>query len=118
MIYLASPYTSKARTSEERWATMTRRYDQVVQAAAAMLKAGYYVYSPIAHCHVMAMRHDMPKDFEFWRDWDIHMIDRADEVWVLKLEGWEMSYGMSEEIKHARATDKPVKYIEPWEWIK
>ena len=56
MIYLASPYSSPNRT--ERWL----RYQAAYQAAAALMRRGLVVFSPIAHsvsiCEAGGLPHD------------------------------------------------------------
>ena len=90
---------------------MEQRYDAVLLKTSQLLSEGYKVFSPIVHCHSMAMIWDMPKKFEFWQAYDEHMIDLADELWVLTLEGWRVSRGVQAEIEYANKTNTPIIYV-------
>lgn len=105
MIYLASPYTHK----EER--IRQTRYTAALRAVAHLLAEGKHVFSPIAHCHMVALAYELPGDFLFWQNFNEDMIDRCDELTVLQLEGWDTSYGVAKEIEYAEAIGRPVNYL-------
>lgn len=106
MIYLATPYSHK----EER--IRQARYTAALRGVATLLSAGRHVFSPIAHCHMVALAYDLPGDFLFWKSFNEDMIVRCDELVVLKLEGWESSYGVAQEIAFAEERGIPVSYWE------
>ena len=56
-VYLASPYT------HEDPEVMNRRYEQTAEWVANRLKeyGGPVIYSPILHCHYMAVTYNLPK---------------------------------------------------------
>lgn len=105
MIYLCSPY-SHPDTRE-----MEYKYRQVAQAAAHLIALGEIVYSPIVHCHHLACNFTMPREWEFWRRFDLAMLDKADECWVLELDGWHKSVGVNAEIAFAIERDIPVCFL-------
>jgi len=107
MIYLCSVYSLNADAH-----LMQRRYQYAAQKTAEFMKAGHTVFCPINHCHPIAVRFDMPKSWDFWKEHDIKYIDAASEVWVLKMPGWTESKGITAEIHHAVMTGKKVTYIE------
>jgi nucleoside 2-deoxyribosyltransferase len=105
MIYLASPYSHPSADV---------RHDRFLAAKAAtlrLLKAGHLVFSPIVYGHQFADL--LGTDFEAWRTFDLAMIDRCAELWVLKLGGFSQSSGVWNEIEYANAIGKPVKYLDP-----
>jgi hypothetical protein len=58
----------------------------------------------------------MPRTEATWDAWGKHcrtIIERCDEVWVMKLDGWDTSVGVAGEISHAIEYAVPVVYIEP-----
>jgi hypothetical protein len=77
------------------------------------MRAGHFVYSPIAHCHGMSQFGNLPGEFGFWEEYDKHFIDLSDEVWVLAIPGWRTSKGVEHEMNHAFKTDKPVLILTP-----
>lgn len=78
--------------------------------ASQLLKEGHRIFSPIAHSHPIAL-FGLPKEFDFWSGYAEEMISLCSEVWVLKLNGWDVSVGVQAEIKLAEKLGKPVKYI-------
>lgn len=107
VIYLASPY------SDEDPDVRQRRYVEVCRAAAALMQAGYVVFSPIAHGHSIAEAGDLATaPHGFCMGQCIPMMDRCDEVMVLRLEGWAESRGVNEEIRYAEKIGVPVHYLE------
>jgi hypothetical protein len=56
----------------------------------------------------------MPQTEATWADWGKHcrtLIERSDEVWVLKLEGWDTSVGVTEEVRYAGALGRRLSYF-------
>lgn len=94
MIYLASPYSSPLLT------VRSFRFLQARDAAAALLRAGRLVYSPIVHGHAIASAHyDLPTDHDFWMRHCFDMLARCDDLMVLQLTGWRESKGVQAEIR-------------------
>lgn len=106
MIYLASPY------NHEQKAVMAARFHNVAYATAKLMQQGHTIYSPIAHNHYLAQNFDLPRDWNFWKQFDLEVLERCDELWVLKLPGWDKSLGVSEETAFANYLSLPVQYIE------
>lgn len=105
MIYLASPYTHDSKDVEHE------RYEAVAKVCAKLARSGDHVYSPIAHWHPIAVEHDMPTDFHWYRAMNESMISRCDSVWVLMLPGWQESKGVKHEIDFANSLGKVVIYL-------
>jgi hypothetical protein len=112
-IYLASPYTAQQPdlNPTQKMVVMSRRFEKTMELTAVIFNAGRTVFSPIVHGHEMAITHDMPKEFEFWRDHDFAMISACNELWVHAMDGWEESPGVTAEIKFARAMNKPIYLV-------
>jgi nucleoside 2-deoxyribosyltransferase len=108
-IYLASPYSLKDKDIEEF------RYHEISRIAAKLhMKFPHAFILPITQSHKLKLYE--PKlggTFAKWRDRDLLFIDKSDEVWVVMLDGWKDSIGVTAEIDHAHKTGKPVKYINP-----
>ena len=93
MYYLASPYSSGNDHS------MKQNYYDVVRAQANLLKNGLTVISPIAAMHVGANMHSLPKTYGFWKDHCLNMLACCDGIIVLKINGWDKSNGVKDEIE-------------------
>ena len=100
MIYLAAPYS--AHPEYTWWYTLKR--------TAQLIQEGRVVFSPITHSHEMAIRFDLPGDFEFWAKQDKVFIDRCKEILVIAMPGWETSVGVEAEIKYALSIGKKVTF--------
>lgn len=105
MIYIASPYSHADQS------VIDARYDAVLAYTARLLNENECAYSPVVHCHDMANKFEMPKTFDFWQHYNRAMIDRADVLHVLCLEGWEQSKGVTGEIEYAKRRGIPVQHI-------
>ena len=86
-IYVASPYTGAEQ----------ERYEAVMKFVAHHTKEGQILYSPIVHFHPMACQYDLPRDFPFWKKHIMVMLGEADNLWVLCLNGWQESKGVTYE---------------------
>lgn len=107
LIYLASPYSSadpKVRA---------HRFLAVCRKAAELMQQGHYIFAAVAHSHPIAEAGDLPKGWDFWGTYARIMIERCDELYVLMLDGWAESVGVTAEIGIAKELQKPIRYIEP-----
>jgi nucleoside 2-deoxyribosyltransferase len=104
LVYLASPYSHPVT------AVRQQRFEAACRAAAALIRHGHIVFSPIVHSHSMA-RHGLPLDWNFWERHDRRFLAACDELWVLPLDGWQHSRGVQAEIDIALALGKPVHFV-------
>lgn len=105
LYYLATPYTNFQQGR-------TQAFVEACAAAAALMKRGMIVFSPIAHSHPIAVHGDISQiDHDFWLGQDILMLDKSDVLLVAMMPGWRQSKGICAEIAHAEKTGKPVCYL-------
>ena len=115
LIYLACPYSDADPLVEDA------RYQLVTKVAAALIvKTACEVFSPVTHSHHIsrtAARYAIERaedpwvpTYDFWLTFDYHMLDIADWLYVLKLEGWEKSKGIEAEVLRF-SLYKPVSKI-------
>ena len=106
LIYLASPYSHKdPKVSVER-------FSATCLAAAHLFNCGFHVFSPIAHCHPIKVLADIDGSWGFWKNYALNMLQRCDELYVLKLDGWTDSIGVATEAKIASELGKPISYMD------
>lgn len=106
--YVATPYSKYPRG-------LDAAFEDACKATASLLRMGINVYSPIAHTHPIAKHGGIdPLDHSIWLPADAPMMDAAEGLIVVKMEGWDESYGISEEIKAFRTAGKPIIYV-GWE---
>lgn len=102
LIYLACPYTHREKKVREQ------RFQIANRVAAEMMKRGLYVFSPISHTHPIAMAGDLPKDWEYWKEYDELMLSMCSMLLVITIKGWKESVGVQAEIKIAKEFGIPV----------
>jgi nucleoside 2-deoxyribosyltransferase len=108
IIYLACPYTHPDRAVRER------RFQLATETAAALIKRGHIVFSPITMTHpidsVLA-GNASTLGSEFWVTFDEAFMDICSEMIVLDIEGWKRSSGIQREVAYFEMQGKPVRFI-------
>lgn len=110
LVYLASPFTDE----DSRVMSLRRDAVDVIGAKLCAIHR-VAVFPPIT---VSAMYSELFPElfgtsFAFWKEIDLKVISRSDEVWVVMLDGWKESIGVQAEIKYSKRKKIPVKYIDP-----
>ncbi len=105
-VYLATPYSGTPEQQEHR-------FQEVNAIAAKLMTDECLVFSPISHTHPIALAGDLPKGWDFWKEYDLTFIEWCDELFVYCQDGWEESVGVQAEIKLAIYLRKPVIYMDP-----
>jgi len=105
--YLASPY------SDPEPEVMVQRFRDTMQAAHWCLTHDMIVFSPIVHCHQMAVRYGLPRDYDFWQKYNEAMIGASGGILVLLIDGWFDSKGVRSEVDLAFNRGKPVQHLIP-----
>ena len=95
MIYVASPY------SHPDMEMMEARFQRVSMYVRDLLADKQWCYSPIVHCHELALTYSLPTDASYWGAYNRHMISKANSLHVLMLKDWEHSHGIKLEIVHS-----------------
>jgi len=103
--YIGNPYSGTPEQIKERFAI-------VEHFTAQAMKQGHVVFSPIVHCHEIAAKHGLPTDFKFWDTYCLGMLDKADKMIVLEMDGWKESKGLQAEIVFALENEIEIEYIE------
>lgn len=112
-VYIASPFTHEDPNVQE-----DRFFDVTCVAADLTEKFGYAFILPITQSHMMSKANPkLDGKFDFWEKIDLTFVSKSDEVWVVMLDGWENSVGVSREIEFAKSNNIPVRYIDPAEYL-
>lgn len=107
MIYLASPYSAPTEALEKL------RFQQTRDFVAKQIKLGYVIFSPIVYCHQFKIDFGFAGDADYWAEFNLAILHRAKQMWVLQLTGWEQSRGVQTELAWAKALDIPVIHRRP-----
>jgi len=106
LIYLASPYSHPDHQVRED------RCARVSKVGAKLFQKGTMTYGPIAHSENLA-RHGGFGDtsWKTFRDFDLLMLSKSDELYILTLDGWKESVGVRAEVMAAIRWNLPIKLI-------
>ena len=96
LVYVASPLSHTDPEVRER------RYELVRDYIGRQYEEGSQdmYYSPIMYCHEIGKLFKLPHDAAFWKNMDHLMLEKADKLEILMLDGWEESIGVKGEIEH------------------
>lgn len=106
-IYLASPFWHESEY------TRLQRYSRALHKTSELMARGWKVFSPITYSfhihHILdeSIRHS----YDFWLAQDFAFLHEADALFVLQLEGWQESRGVTAEIKFANQLSLPIRFL-------
>jgi hypothetical protein len=109
LIYLACPYTHPDAN------VRLYRFQQATKAAAALIRRGHIVFSPITMTHPIDIElagAESTLGSEFWVHFDETFMDRCDIFVLLPLVGWQDSSGVRRELAYFQAMGKPLKILD------
>jgi hypothetical protein len=105
LYYLASPYSHDSADVRED------RFHAACVAAAALMRVGVNVFSPIAISHPIATIGGIDPHHECWCVYDLCYLPFCAGMIVLQLPGWMESRGIAGEIRAMREARKPIVYV-------
>lgn len=106
LAYLACPYNHPDPSVKEE------RHHLVNFEAAQLIADGIFVVSPLTH-NIPLFKTGLRQGWDLWKSYDFTIIKRCDKLIVLKLNGWELSKGVADEIAYAQELNLPVEYLDP-----
>lgn len=107
LIYLASPY------SDPDPGVRQKRYEEATRhASILMTEMDIYVFSPITHSHNLEQLEK--RDWQFWMKFSCNLLAKCDELFILKIPGWNESKGVFMERHIAKMLKMPITEIEPY----
>jgi hypothetical protein len=109
LIYLACPYTHPSA------AIRLQRFQEATKAAAALIKQGRIVFSPITMTHPIDIEmagSDNTLGSDFWVAFDEAFLERCDVFVLLPLDGWGQSRGIRREIEYFQKAGKPLMALD------
>jgi hypothetical protein len=105
LVYLATPYSHPDPMVREQ------RFLAVNKVASDLMLAGTHVFSPISHTHPIALAGDLPKGWDFWKDYDFAFLKHCRKIVVFMLDGWKESVGVTAEIEIAKELGLEIEYL-------
>ena len=112
MEYLAIPYSDD---SEEVMAFRAEVSDFIF---SELSKEGRVIYAPISSCHHIAIRHGLPRNYEFWENMCEAFVGASKRIIVICLPGWRESTGVTAELKLAKKLGLEIEYLDPAPYLE
>lgn len=103
LLYISSPYSHKDEIIVES------RYNKTFLFTQELIKEGFNVYSPIVYLHPLSKGIINSQGFNYWKNFDLLMLEKSDLLVEYLLHGYLMSEGMQQERKFA--TEKGIKVV-------
>jgi hypothetical protein len=111
LIYLACPFRHEDPAIQRWRASIAHR------TAAYLSSKGRFVFSPLTHNEpLLTMAPHVPKTH--WMEFDLAVLSFCKKLVVIKVDGWETSWGVQKEIAFAKERGIPIEEIEPIEETK
>ncbi len=105
LFYLSAPYSSTDDAVKEERMRLFYKYD------AYLSRNGHFTLSPLYK--VETTKHgSMPDDWEYWKEYSYKLLSVCDEMIVMKMDGWEESTGVREEIEYCNEHGIDITYVE------
>lgn len=100
--YLASPYSHKDRRIRHRRALYAKEY------SGLLLEMGVKNFSPIAYCDPIADVFDLPRDADWWWNFNLGFMRSTCGLIVARIEGWQESKGVEMELNWYKDEGAPI----------
>jgi hypothetical protein len=101
LTYLAAPYShDNAQVIEER-------IDQLCKVDAILMQRGIFTFSPLLK-HFVRKYGNLPGDWEYWKNYCKASLPRCSQMYIVAIPGWQISTGVTEEMKLAELLGIPV----------
>lgn len=106
LIYLAGPFSHTEK------AIMNEREIQHAKCAIALKQQGLSIYAPITETTALEKLGGLKEtSWAYWREHDLNLLSRCDELWVMLLDGYKESLGVKGEVKFAVKNSIPIKFV-------
>ncbi len=115
-VYLASPYTLRARAEDGSWCEhrSAAAMRDAAEECVRLLEVGVTAISPVALSAVMVHATRFPRlrldpfSVPLWEEWCRPILDSCAAVVVPEISGWSQSHGIWHEVRLALAAQVPV----------
>ena len=111
-IYLAHPYQHRCVEVEEE------RLSVAASVAAQFISDGIVAYSPVNYqagiANTLGVNVGEIEPPVGWLAWDKEMVEAADVLVILKMDGYKESAGVKFELEVALEQGIPIAYLEPF----
>lgn len=107
MIYISSPYTHSDKN------IVKFRIDETKRFVFWLIQNGWHPISIPIHYHDMSSEYPFETTAEFWNNFCEPFLLQSNKMFVLMLDGWIQSVGVSHEINIAKNNNIPIIYYQP-----
>ena len=109
LVYIAAPY------AHENHLVMQLRHEIINRLCGKIINQfNCSIFSPISHGHMINTSMDRGFDKrEYWMKADLKVLSHCSDMFVLMLDGWRESKGVTEELLYCNKNNINVRYIDP-----
>ena len=106
LIFISSPYT------HEDPLVVEENFVKVAKLSAHLTSNGHITFSPIVYGHTLLKYAKIEADWETWKVFCLTFLKKSEELWVYKMDGWNRSRGVAEEIEFAIKNNITIKDLD------
>ena len=106
LIYVSSPYSHTDESVVEERVLLVTKY------VAKLVRDGIMAISPITYGDALLKVRKLPSDYAFWNTFCLSLLSKCYKMIVYKIDGWEESIGVKDEIRYCLENNIEVEYIE------
>lgn len=111
MVYLAAPYSVKHDDPAVVAQVIQERMEALCRVDVALMGRGVHTITPLLK-HYTLKHSDGASDWEAFQEYSYNLIERCDALYVVMLEGWDESQGVTAEIKYAKELKMQIVYLD------
>jgi hypothetical protein len=104
--YLASPFSDLDPVTEHI------RYQDIVEVAYLLNQQGYVLIEPVNMGYPKYTNFKLRGDAKYWEVYNHTLLNKCDGIVVAKLDGYDTSKGVREEIFYARMKGLPIYFVD------
>jgi hypothetical protein len=105
LVYLCTPYGHKNE------AVVEKRIRYTAMFSNHLISRGITAISLAIYGHTLVDICGSPSDWGYWSQAGHDLIDKSDELWVIEMDGWDISTGVKGEVEYGLSKGKTIKYF-------
>lgn len=111
MVYLAAPYSVKHDDPAVVAQVIQERMEALCMVDVALMGRGVHTITPLLK-HYTLHHSEGASDWEAFKEYSYNLLERCDALYVVTMEGWEDSQGVSAEIARAKELQMQIVYVD------
>lgn len=106
LVFVSSPYSSDNSELKDL------RFKHACIACGHIMNNNAFPISPIVHGIPIARECSVPDSFKFWHEYCMKFVLKSDIIFVLNMDGWMDSIGVTDEMLMGRTSRKDIYLVD------